>query len=75
MGDVRVLTFDGCFIVLHLNHLLHLQERCNGGRLYDCQFYDADAWVCMSSARDRRYDWVEYEDGTVLGNKGRCPSE
>ena len=20
----------------------------------------------------RRYDWVEYEDGTLLGNKGTC---
>merc|ERR1719414_2221057 len=21
---------------------------------------------------ERRYDWVEYEDGTLLGNKGEC---
>ena len=51
------------------------QRRCEGGRLFDCTFYDADAWVCMSKDEGRRYDWVEYEDGTVLGNKGKCQSE
>ena len=52
------------------------QRRCNG-RLYDCTFYDADAWVCMSGAnRERRYDWVEYEDGTMLGRKSdQCVSK
>jgi len=42
------------------------QPRCNG-RIFDCEFYHADAWVCMSSDPERRYDWIEYEDGTVLG--------
>lgn len=42
------------------------------------QFYDADAWVCMAEGgSERRYDWIEYEDGTVLGDKkgGQCRSE
>ena len=48
------------------------QPRCNG-RIFDCQFFHADAWVCMAeNAERRRYDWVEYEDGTLLGSKGEC---
>jgi len=49
------------------------QPKCNG-RIFDCQFFHADAWVCMAGDGDkRRYDWVEYEDGTLLGNKeGTC---
>ena len=46
------------------------------GRLFDCQFYHADAWVCMSQEQSRRkYDWVEYEDGRILGKKDQCESE
>ena len=50
--------------------------RCRG-TVHDCTFYDADAWVCMSGAnRERRYDWVEYEDGTMLGRKSdQCISK
>ena len=48
------------------------QPKCNG-RIFDCQFFNADAWVCMAGDEGkRRYDWVEYEDGTLLGNKGTC---
>merc|ERR1712013_750934 len=48
------------------------QPKCNG-RIFDCQFFHADAWVCMAGDESkRRYDWVEYEDGTLLGNKGTC---
>jgi len=48
------------------------QPRCKG-RIFDCEFYHADAWVCMSSDPDRRYDWIEYEDGTILGEgTGQC---
>lgn len=50
------------------------QSKCTG-RLFDCQFYHADSWVCMSESQDRRYDWIEYEDHTLLGNKGSCRSE
>ena len=45
------------------------QLPCNG-RLFDCGFYDADAWVCLSeNQNERKYDWIEYEDGTLLGTK------
>merc|ERR1719445_1372561 len=48
------------------------QPQCKG-RIFDCQFFHADAWVCMADGGEgRRYDWVEYEDGTLLGNKGTC---
>ena len=26
----------------------------------------------MAEDTGRRYDWVEYEDGTLLGSKGTC---
>lgn len=32
-------------------------------------------WVCMAEEPGRRYDWVEYENGVQLGNKGTCRSE
>jgi len=48
------------------------QPRCNG-RIFDCQFFNADAWVCMAGNQgERRYDWVEYENGVILGEKSTC---
>ena len=32
-------------------------------------------WVCMAEDSSRRYDWVEYENGVLLGNKGTCKSK
>ena len=60
----------GCF----KNLLCAKQDRCTG-RLFDCQFYHADSWVCMSQDPHRRYDWIEYEDGRILGKKGECVSK
>ena len=50
------------------------QPACHG-RLFDCQFFHADAWVCISGSQDRNYDWLEYENGIELGHKGHCISE
>jgi len=51
------------------------QPKCNG-RIFDCQFYNADAWVCMAEeSANRRYEWVEYENGIVLGNRGTCKNK
>jgi len=47
------------------------QPACHG-RLFDCQFFHADAWVCISGSQDRNYDWLEYENGIELGHKGHC---
>jgi len=60
----------GCF----KNLLCAKQQRCTG-RLFDCQFYHADAWVCMSQDPTRRYDWIEYEDGRILGKKDQCANK
>ena len=59
----------GCF----QNLFCAKQQRCTG-RLFDCQFYHADAWVCMSQDPKRKYDWIEYEDGRILGHKQQCAS-
>ena len=50
------------------------QAPCNG-RFFDCQFFHADAWVCMSQDQDRNYDWIEYENGIQLGTQGQCISK
>jgi len=46
--------------------------RCNG-KLIDCRYIDSDMWVCQADSRsDRRYSWIEYENGRILGKKGSC---
>ncbi len=50
------------------------QRPCTG-RLFECQFFNADAWVCMSPDSSRRYDWIEYENGIKLGEQGQCKSK
>ena len=40
----------GCF----KNLFCAKQKRCEG-RIFDCQFFHADAWVCMSPGQERRY--------------------
>ena len=48
------------------------QKACNG-RLFDCTFFNADAWICNSQNPDRKYDWIEYENGIKLGKQeGQC---
>ncbi|CAB3261053.1 unnamed protein product [Arctia plantaginis] len=48
------------------------QSRCNG-RIIDCQFVDSDMWVCPASHySSRRYEYIEYENGRVLGKGGKC---
>ncbi|XP_030378227.1 uncharacterized protein LOC115626861 isoform X2 [Scaptodrosophila lebanonensis] len=48
------------------------QPGCKG-RLYNCQFVQSDMWVCQAPLNStRRYEYVEYENGSVLGRRGRC---
>lgn len=49
------------------------QSSCRG-RLFDCQFFNADAWVCLSQNNERKYDWIEYENGIKLGQPDQCIS-
>jgi len=45
------------------------QRHCANGRIYDCGFIEADSTVCLSNSRGRRYDWIQYKSGRVLGHQ------
>ncbi|KAJ8931393.1 hypothetical protein NQ314_015699 [Rhamnusium bicolor] len=48
------------------------QRRCNG-KIINCQFFDSDMWICPASPLSgRRYEYIEYENGRVLGRKQGC---
>lgn len=48
------------------------QPRCNG-KLIDCRYIDSDMWVCQADSKsDRRYTYIEYENGRILGKRGSC---
>lgn len=57
----------GCYQGLYCNK----QKQCNG-RLFNCRYFDSDSWICRSNSPNRRYDWIEYENGRILGTKGTC---
>ncbi|XP_069158749.1 uncharacterized protein [Procambarus clarkii] len=46
-------------------------RRCMG-TVHDCQFYNADAWVCISKNPYRRYDSIRYESQLRLGPNQPC---
>uniref|UniRef100_A0A2M4A7E9 Putative secreted protein n=2 Tax=Anopheles triannulatus TaxID=58253 RepID=A0A2M4A7E9_9DIPT len=49
------------------------QPKC-AGRIYDCEYVDSDMWICPSAPQSqRRYEYIEYENGMVRGRKGYCP--
>ena len=70
-GTFKVAKTDGrCF-----KDMFCAKQKGCSGRLYDCQFFNADAWICKSQNRERKYDWIEYENGIELGQKsaqGQC---
>ncbi|KAH0567430.1 uncharacterized protein LOC123258726 isoform X2 [Cotesia glomerata] len=48
------------------------QRKCNG-KVLNCQYFDSDMWICPSDINsNRRYEYVEYENGRVFGKKGSC---
>ncbi|XP_031632298.1 uncharacterized protein LOC116346405 isoform X2 [Contarinia nasturtii] len=48
------------------------QPKCNG-KLLNCQFFDSDMWICPSKpSSNRRYEFIEYENGRTLGKSGVC---
>ncbi|XP_044728255.1 uncharacterized protein LOC123291881 isoform X2 [Chrysoperla carnea] len=58
----------GCYKDLYCSK----QRKCKG-KIINCKYYDADMWICPSNASSgRRYDYIEYENGRVLGKKGYC---
>ncbi|XP_012256459.2 uncharacterized protein LOC105686340 isoform X1 [Athalia rosae] len=54
------------------NQYCSKQKRCNG-KLYNCQYIDSDMWICPAEENSgRRYNYIEYENGRVFGQKGTC---
>jgi hypothetical protein len=47
------------------------QRRCHG-KIINCKYVDSDMWVCPADSQSRRYEYVEYENGRVLGRKQSC---
>ncbi|XP_050082279.1 uncharacterized protein LOC126569322 isoform X1 [Anopheles aquasalis] len=48
------------------------QPKC-AGRIYDCEYVDSDMWICPAAPQSqRRYEYIEYENGMVRGRKGYC---
>ncbi|XP_076232515.1 chemokine-like protein orion isoform X2 [Calliopsis andreniformis] len=48
------------------------QRRCNG-KILNCEYVDSDMWICPSAKNSsRRYEYIEYENGGVYGQKKSC---
>ncbi|XP_039437888.2 uncharacterized protein LOC120419287 [Culex pipiens pallens] len=48
------------------------QSKCSG-KIYDCDFIDSHMWICPAAKNsNRRYEYVEYENGIVLGHPKQC---
>uniref|UniRef100_A0A182QRI8 Uncharacterized protein n=1 Tax=Anopheles farauti TaxID=69004 RepID=A0A182QRI8_9DIPT len=49
------------------------QQKC-AGRIYDCEYIDSDMWICPAApGSQRRYEYIEYENGDMRGKKTHCP--
>lgn len=58
----------GCY----KNQFCDMQRRCNG-KIVNCEYIDSDMWICPSTHQsDRRYEYIEYENGKVFGEKKTC---
>ncbi|KAJ8946872.1 hypothetical protein NQ318_006782 [Aromia moschata] len=58
----------GCYKNLYCQQ----QRRCNG-KIISCRFFDSDMWICPARPESgRRYEYIEYENGRVLGRKQGC---
>ncbi|GBP21654.1 hypothetical protein EVAR_16200_1 [Eumeta japonica] len=48
------------------------QPACSG-RIINCQYIDSDMWICPATWNsNRRYEYIEYENGRTLGHPGSC---
>merc|ERR1719346_728657 len=55
----------------HIENEVDMNSR--GSCRDNCATFNADAWICNSQNPDRKYDWIEYENGIQLGQKqGQC---
>uniref|UniRef100_A0AAR5PBK7 Uncharacterized protein n=1 Tax=Dendroctonus ponderosae TaxID=77166 RepID=A0AAR5PBK7_DENPD len=58
----------GCYQNLYCR-----QQRSCSGKIIDCRFFDSDMWICNANPLSgRRYEYIEYENGRVLGRKQGC---
>ncbi|KAI5639122.1 hypothetical protein NE865_08322 [Phthorimaea operculella] len=61
-------TNHGCF----KDQYCSKQKTCRG-RILNCQYIDSDMWICPAGRdSNRRYEWIEYENGRTLGRPGSC---
>ncbi|XP_060813248.1 uncharacterized protein LOC132905692 isoform X2 [Bombus pascuorum] len=61
----------GCY----KNQFCTQQRKCNG-RILKCEYIDSDMWICPSiQESDRRYEYIEYENGRLFGQKNTCKRE
>lgn len=68
-AEYRYTKANSCYKELYCAK----QRRCNG-KIINCKFVDSDMWVCPSSVMtNRRYEYIEYENGRTLGRKLSCP--
>ncbi|XP_034484624.1 uncharacterized protein LOC117789659 [Drosophila innubila] len=55
------------------NYPHQLQQPECTGIVRNCQFVDSDMTVCQSpSGSSRRYDYIQYDNGRVLGQSKKC---
>ncbi|KAK9501687.1 hypothetical protein O3M35_012367 [Rhynocoris fuscipes] len=54
------------------NQFCSKQSPCKGN-VVGCTFVDSDMWICQAPRwTNKRYDWIEYENGRTLGEKKTC---
>ncbi|KAL9695482.1 hypothetical protein quinque_014767 [Culex quinquefasciatus] len=59
---------EGCY----KDQYCTMQPKCSG-KIYDCEFIDSDMWICPAAKTShRRYHFIEYDNGKVLGQKKYC---
>ncbi|BES96713.1 Hypothetical protein NTJ_09526 [Nesidiocoris tenuis] len=59
---------QGCF----KDQFCARQPPCRGS-IVGCKFVDSDMHVCQAPHfSERRYDWIEYENGRTLGQRKQC---
>ncbi|KAM3962659.1 uncharacterized protein ACR2FA_003285 [Aphomia sociella] len=64
----KVASNHGCF----KDQFCSRQPRC-GGIIVECQFVESHMTVCLAGTRShRRYEWIEYYNGKMLGKKTEC---
>ncbi|XP_017785572.1 PREDICTED: uncharacterized protein LOC108568796 [Nicrophorus vespilloides] len=66
-ADYKFTNSKSCYLNLYCSQ----QRRCNGD-IINCEFIDSDSWVCPSKTPNRRYDYIMYENGKIMGKKRSC---